>query len=498
MSKILFIHPGNHKKTYQELSGLYSAVAPPVWTALLADYVRSQGIECAIYDTNVYGWSQTQCKDMLEKHNPELIVMMVYGHNPSASTQTMPVASAIASDIKSFNNDLPLAMGGLHPSALPEKTLNEESCDYVLRGEGAIPIYNLYSYINGNLPRSKLGGVSYFEKSGSFFDGGLPPMTEVLDSTYQSYAFDLLPSLNSYRAHNSHCFQDFEKSNEPGFMDVRSPYFVLYTSLGCPYHCTYCCINSLFGKPRIRYWNLETVIEWIDVLVMKYRIKNIRLDDELFILSPKRVERFCDMLIERGYNLNLWAYARVDTINTPLLKKMKRAGLNWLCLGIEAGAAKVRDNVGKIINKDIFNTVRTIQKNDIYVLGNFMFGLPEDNLETMRTTLEAAIRLRCEFVNFNCTMAYPGSQLYDQCIKTAPDKLPDSWDGYTQHGYETQPLPTKYLTSEQVLKFRDEAFIQYYSDTEYLNFMRQRFGNKTADHIIDMTRIRLKRKILGN
>ncbi len=498
MADILFIHPGNHRKTYQELANLHSAIAPPVWVGLLADHVRRQGIDCAIYDTNVEGWSREQCAEVLAKYNPELIVMMVYGHNPSASTQTMPVARPIAADIKAVNADIPLAMGGLHPSALPEKTLREEPCDFVLRGEGAIPIRKLYGYLSGKVAKNELIGISFLEKSGELFDSGMPPMTENLDETYQSYAFDLLPPLTRYRAHNSHCFQEFEASTEPGFVDVRAPYFVLYTSLGCPYHCTYCCINSLFGKPRIRYWDLETVMGWIDTLVLKHGVKHIRLDDELFILSPKRVERFCDMIIERGYDLNLWAYARVDTINDRLLKKMKQAGLQWLCLGIEAGAAAVRDDVDKTIKRDIFDTVKIIQDNDIYVLGNFMFGLPEDNFETMRATLDMAIDLKCEFINFNSTMAYPGSQLYDHWMKTAPEKLPATWAGYTQHGYEAQPLPTKYLTSEQVIKFRDEAFDEYYQNEDYLKFVEQRFGPKTVEHIRDMTKIKLKRKILGD
>ena len=74
----------------------------------------------------------------------------------------------------------------------------------------------------------------------------------------------------------------------------------------------------------------------------------------------------------------------VDTIKHSLLKNLKKQGVNWICLGIESGNENVRADVNKKIHRDIFETVKMIQSNDIYVLGNFMFDLPEDNLSTMQ------------------------------------------------------------------------------------------------------------------
>lgn len=493
ITDILFIHPGDHKKTYQDLSSEFTAIATPAWTTLIADYTRQKGYKTVIYDVNVQGWDDNTSGELITKYNPGLIVMMVYGHNPSASTQTMPAARRIAKDIKKYNRDIPLAMGGIHPSALPEKTLKEESIDFVIQGEGPYTIEGLLGYIKGKLSLKDVEGL--WSKDNGKISFTRPAMLiQDLDRELGGYAWDLLPDISNYRAHNMHCFQYFENSKREDFLDVRSPYVALNTSLGCPYSCHYCCINAIFGKPGIRNWSIDKVLSWLDVLVNKYKIRNIRIDDELFILSPQRIEQFCDAVIERGYELNLWVYGRVDTIKEPLLNKLRKAGVSWICLGIESASARVRDSVNKSFNNNVKETIKMIQDSGIYVLGNYMFGLPEDDLNTMQETFDLAVELNCEFINFCSVMAYPGSKLYDGALNKKA-VLPCSWDGFSQHGYNTLPLPTNYLSADEVLKFRDDAFYKYFTSSRYLEMMRAKFGEKTVRHLEKMTNIRIKRRI---
>lgn len=492
---VLFIHPGDQKRSYQSLSEEFTAIAPPVWTLLLANYLRNRDYTVAIYDVNIEGWDQKTPNNLLTKYDPELIVLMVYGHNPSASTQTMPAARIIAKDIKNYNKDIPILMGGTHSSALPERTLKEEPVDYIAQGEGAYTIEGLLKYLKGRAEITDVKGLWYRE-NGSPTLASPAQTIEDLDGELDGYAWDLIPALSNYRAHNMHCFQYFSQSEKEDFSDVRSPYAVIYTSLGCPYSCHYCCIHAVYGKPRIRYWSLEKVVSWVDLLVNKYEVKNIRFDDELFILSPNRVSTFCDMITDRGYDLNIWVYARVDTVNDSLLKKLKKAGINWICLGIESGNAKVRANVNKNIKKNIKDIVKKIHKSDIYVHGNYMFGLPEDSIETMEETLNLAIELNCEFANFYTVMAYPGSKLYEW-VSEKENYLPEHWSGFSQLGYETKPLPTKYLTASQVLRFRDRAFYTYHSNPRYLKMIREKFGESVQKHIEKMLSIKIPRKILG-
>jgi len=493
---VLFIHPGNQQRIYQDLSKEFTAVATAVWTSLLAEHTRNKGYSTAIYDANVEGWDEDVPKELMSKHNPNLIVIMVYGHNPSASTQTMPAAGAIAKDIKNYNRDTPVAMGGIHPSALPERTLREENADFIIRGEGVYTIDGLIQYIKGKSKIEEVEGLCY-RKDDSVEFTRPARLVKDLDEQLPGYAWDLLPDLNNYRAHNMHCFQDFQKSKKGDFSDVRSPYASMNTSLGCPYSCHYCCINAVFGKPGIRYWSLEKVLSWIDTLVNQYGVRNIRFDDELFILSPKRVEKFCDMVAERGYDLNIWVYGRVDTIRDSLLKKLKTAGVNWICLGIESANERVRKNVNKVIKKDIKDVVQKIQGYGIYVLGNYMFGLPEDDLSTMEETLKLAMDLNCEFSNFYTVMAYPGSALYDCALKRGGYSA-ESWSAFSQHSFDTQPMPTRFLSSAEVLAFRDKAFDIYFRNEKYLKMVEEKFGSCVKEHLLKMLEIKLKRKILSN
>jgi hypothetical protein len=72
--------------------------------------------------------------------------------------------------------------------------------------------------------------------------------------------------------------------------------------------------------------------------------------------------------------------------------------------------------------------------------------------------------------------------------------LPDSWLGYSQHAFETLPLPTEHISAGEVLAFRDKAFQVYFNDANYLSMVRSKFGEDTYKHIVDMTKHQLKRK----
>jgi radical SAM superfamily enzyme YgiQ (UPF0313 family) len=236
-----------------------------------------------------------------------------------------------------------------------------------------------------------------------------------------------------------------------------------------------------------RFWSIERVMAEIDLLVNTYGVRNIKFADEMFVLNARHVNGLCDALIERRYDLNIWAYARVDTVKDGMLDRLKRAGFNWLAFGIEAGNEHVLHDVDKGYKIDtIVRTIEQVKAAGINIIGNYIFGLPEDTLETMQQTLKLALDLNCEFANFYTTMAYPGSPLYQQAVSHGW-RLPSTWSGYSQHARDTLPLPTNHLPAGAVLRFRDDAFQRYFSDPAYLEMVRRKFGDGTVAGIRDMT-----------
>jgi len=218
--------------------------------------------------------------------------------------------------------------------------------------------------------------------------------------------------------------------------------------------------------------------------------------DELFALREDRVSHICELIIERGYDLNIWAYARVDTINENMLKKMKQAGIHWTCYGFESASSKVRDGVAKEYGQDkMEQVIHMTHAAGIYINANFIFGLPDDSAETMQETLDTAKRFNFEYVNFYTAMAYPGSQLYEDAVRQGIE-LPKRWHGYGQYSENTLPLPTKYLSAAEVLRFRDKAFQEYFSNPRYQQMIGEKFGPKVVRHIQDMLAHKIHRKLV--
>jgi hypothetical protein len=114
----------------------------------------------------------------------------------------------------------------------------------------------------------------------------------------------------------------------------------------------------------------------------------------------------------------------------------------------------------------------------------------------MEETLKLAIELNCEYANFYTAMAYPGSVLYEEAKKNGVT-LPASWEGYSQYSEGIIPLPNENLSSADILRFRDEAFQKYYSSSNFLEMINEKFGREAGIHLKKMLEHKINRKILN-
>lgn len=265
--------------------------------------------------------------------------------------------------------------------------------------------------------------------------------------------WDLI-DFSKYRAHNWHCLDGSDRGN----------YGVVYSSFGCPFNCFYCNIHTLYSG--ITYRKPQDVVDEIGYLVSR-GVKNLKFCDELFVLNEDHVTKICDGI--KDFKLNIWAYARSDTVNPKLLRKLKEAGFNWLAYGFESST------MGK---GSPYDAVRMTKDAGINVMGNFMFGLPDDN---MQDTFNLAKELQCEYVNFYVALPYPGSQWYE----SLEDK-PTDWSSFDQFSKNICADP-------EIVRFRDRAFTEYFNDYEYQQMIKNKFGVQAVDHIGEMLKWKLRK-----
>jgi anaerobic magnesium-protoporphyrin IX monomethyl ester cyclase len=129
---LLIIKPGSSKKIYGDLSASFAAIEPPVWGGMIAGFIRNKGYSVEILDMEVEGLTVEQITDEIIKSNPLLINIVVMGPNPSASsTPLMSVTRELLNSLKKKSADIKTILTGIHPSALPERTLREEKTDFV-------------------------------------------------------------------------------------------------------------------------------------------------------------------------------------------------------------------------------------------------------------------------------------------------------------------------------------------------------------------------------
>ncbi|CAA7613663.1 Putative Fe-S oxidoreductase (fragment) [Candidatus Terasakiella magnetica] len=146
---LVLVNPGGRERTYQQLGGDLTAIEPPLWCRLIAGYALDRGCSVAILDSEAEGLGPAAVAAKLDELDPRLVVMVVFGHQPSASTQQMVPAGEICVAAKALRPDRPILIVGGHVSALPERTLAEEAVDYACKGEGPATVVQLVQWLKG-------------------------------------------------------------------------------------------------------------------------------------------------------------------------------------------------------------------------------------------------------------------------------------------------------------------------------------------------------------
>ena len=511
MLDVLFITSNNSNGIYQQLSDKYSAIETPTWSLLLAQSCRSQNYKVAVLDCLAENLTDEKAYLRIKKLNPRLLCFVVYGQNVNAGTTNMSGATRLAKFLKNKYKSFKISFIGSHVQALPVETLkNENDIDFVFSNEGIYALWNILkldSFNDENL--KKINGIVFRDSNNNIIFNlveKLVPQSR-MDIDMPGHAWDLLPynkkPFDLYRSPMWHAEYIEEQ---------RTPYAAIQTSLGCQFKCEFCMINIINRDDEqeigvagnysgMRFWSPEFIIKEFDKLI-SYGVKTIRIVDEMFLLNPKYYIPICNLLKERNKDdsLRLWAYSRVDTIKKrENLVLVRKAGIKWFGLGIESSSKKIRLEVskGKFEDVDIRKIVEMVHSVDIDIMANYIYGLPGDTKETIENTFALSKELCTRGWNTYAAMALPGSQLYKNAIDNNIE-LPENYEAYSFHSFNSQPLPTNKLKAGEILKIRDEKFLEYHTDPDFLKKVGDKFGNKAVKNIKEMTAIKIKRKLYNS
>lgn len=484
---VLLITPNDKKNIYSNALKENLASAPPYWMAMLGGYLRDRGGAVALLDAEAEDLSPENVAERVKYLNPRLVGLIVTGTNLTASTWKMHGAGIVATAIKNVCN-VPIFAYGYHVSAIPKKTLQEEDMDFVILGEGFDTVVELSAAVGNTQAYTKINGLWYKLPDGTIDGNNFLQVIKNLDEIPYD-GFDLLPKVN-YRNHFHFSFDDLSRRNTYGnFM----------SSLGCPYNCKFCAVGKFSGHNNLRLRSVEKTMDEIEYWV-KRGAYYMRVFDECFNFNRAHAVKICNAIIERGFKINMWINARTELVDEELLELFYKAGIRWLGYGFESASKRIRGNVQKqqYSEDTIRKVTKMTQDAGLSICGNLMFGLPGDDLVSMMESLAMARDLCWEWPNFYCTMAYPGSRLYEEAVANGV-KLPDSWLGYSQLGYETQPLATEFCSSAEILAFRDYAYDAYFRDNhQYFAMMEKKFGPEVVKAIKSSLNKKLPRKILGD
>lgn len=361
-----------------------ATVYPPLGIAYIAAVLRSNGIACKIIDANVLELSTEEILEQIVSFNPDLVGI-------SLSLFVVKAGKELCAAIKE-SHDSKVCFGGVYASSHYQALLRDTRADYVIVGEGE---FSLLELCNGKEIGS-IEGLAYVS-DGKVITNAPRALIDNLDILPHP-AYDLLPPFSLYKSRIR-----------------KKPMAAIITSRGCPFNCSYCNSN-VFGK-KFRARSPENVIGEIALLVREFKIKQIDILDDNFTLSIPRAEKILDLIIENKFDvvINLQNGVRADRVTLPLVKKMKKAGVFKVGIGVESGNPEILKKIVKGLDLEKVKIANSWFKNEhISTSAFFMVGLPYDTEETIDQTIRFAIDLDPDIANFSVFVPLPDTRIFNE------------------------------------------------------------------------------------
>ncbi len=304
-------------------------------------------------------------------------------------------------------NGIPVIIGGVHPTFMPDEAI--EHCDYVIRGEGEQSLSDLFDFFEkGSPPIESIKGLTYRDRHGDIRHNPPTPFKNDLDAVLEP-DFSLIHNWKSSNLHP------------------------VATSRGCPYDCKFCSVIHMFGR-RYRFKSLEASISEIKNVMHPKHTTRIFFVDDNFTAYKDRVKQILKRIISERLNISWSAQTRVDIAQDPeLLRLMADSNCDTLHIGFES----INPLTLKAFNKkqevqEIEYCVRKVKEYHLSIHGMFVFGADTDDVDTIRKTVDFAMKLGIDTVQFLMLTPLPGTEIFNE-MRDSHRLLHTDWSKYDAH-----------------------------------------------------------------
>lgn len=428
----------------------------PMGLLCVATLADRAGYEIKIIDQRIELEWYTILMQELEKN------LLCLGISTSTGPQ-LQYALEISRIAKECGN-VPVVWGGVHPSILPEQTLQNEYIDIIVQGEGEETFLELLQALEGKKPLSMVKGIWYKDKGSINYTG----MRPYLDLSQQ-------PPLPYHLI-------EVEKYIKTVFNTKRLSFF---TSRGCPHQCKF-CFNTVFNRRKWRAMEPDLAVRRIKGFVQKYDTKGLTLYDSNFFVDLDRARRILKGIIRENLDIVITRInIRADTLskmNENDFELLEKAGCKCITIGVESGSDRIQSLLKKSIDiSSLLEINRNLKKFSITPLYLFMMGLPTETRKDMEKTFTLVLKLLKENPNatksINIYTPFPGTELFDVAVKLGL-QVPQRIEDWVPFNYRNLTQNTPWVSRDmrkliEVLDFCSffvgkKTFLQPYKKTHPL------------------------------
>jgi radical SAM superfamily enzyme YgiQ (UPF0313 family) len=439
---IVFINPiASEKQLCVEYRTLLRPV-PHIGLAYLAAVLVRDGHTVEVVDQFALHMSNAQLLTHVASMNPECVAF-------SCLTPCVNNVITLSHGVRSQCPDARILYGNLHATIYADALLQQGCADFIVRGEGELPLRALMNVLEKGLSLHGIAGIS-FRDAGAVVHN--PECTAIVN-------LDDLP----YPAWDLFDLQLYKDAPMLGLREVSLP---IMASRGCSDRCSFCAQNRVFKGMRVR--EIEAVVTEIEYMYATFKVRSFVFCDSNFPVSIQYGIDFCKAIRDCGLHtkVQLTTELRLDLVSDALLKEMKSAGFRMLMLGFESGDQDVLDRMHKRMKIErAYDAMRIIKRHNLLTLGFFILGMPGDTKESCIKTITFAKKLRCDFVKFNIAIPYPGTQFFDEEIGELSSDMSfedfTSWQGWLTDGGSLPYVPER-MSEDVLLQMQSRAMFSFY------------------------------------